>query len=133
LLTFTFTLIKLLPNSDSKLTKTPAVYFFDSAAAPVDPFGEADSGQICAVFTFDILAITLNGVTSPTTVTFFAAKSMLKDVTPTHLITNTRENFNKQLYPCKYWVIKKYSIPNYVNFGGLVHTSYIGKINSGFK
>jgi len=37
-----------------------------------------------------MLAITLNGVTSPTTVTFFAAKSMLKDVTPAHLITNTK-------------------------------------------
>lgn len=54
------------------------------------PIGEADSGQICAVLTFDMLANTLNGVTFPTTVTFFAAKSMVKDVTPDHLITDTK-------------------------------------------
>lgn len=38
--------------------------------------------QSCAFFTLDILARTPNGVTSPTTVTFLAAKSMLKDDTP---------------------------------------------------
>lgn len=38
-----------------------------------------------AFFTFDTLARTDNGVTSPTTVSFFAAKSMLKDVTPSIL------------------------------------------------
>lgn len=35
-----------------------------------------------AFFTLDTLASTDRGVTSPTTVNFFAAKSMLKDVTP---------------------------------------------------
>lgn len=40
--------------------------------------------QNCAFFTFDTLASTPNGVTSPTIVTFFAAKSMLNDVTPVH-------------------------------------------------
>ena len=45
-----------------------------------------EAGQICAFLTFDILANTLKGVTSPTTVTFFAAKSMLNEVTPAHII-----------------------------------------------
>jgi hypothetical protein len=43
-------------------------------------------GQNCAFFTFDTLARTPNGVTSPIIVTFFAAKSMLKEVTPAHII-----------------------------------------------
>lgn len=47
-----------------------------------DPTG----GQNCAFFTFDMLSKTLNGVTSPITVTFFAAKSMLNEVTPAHTI-----------------------------------------------
>lgn len=37
--------------------------------------GEGE-GQNCALLTFEILARTLNGVTSPTTVTFFDSKSM---------------------------------------------------------
>ena len=37
-----------------------------------------------AVLTLEMLDKTCNGVTSPTTVTFFAAKSMLNDVTPVH-------------------------------------------------
>lgn len=36
----------------------------------------------CAFFTFDMLESTPTGVTFPVTVTFFAANSMLKDVTP---------------------------------------------------
>ena len=43
---------------------------------------DVGEGQSCAFFTFDMLANTPNGVTSPITVTFFAAKSMLNDVTP---------------------------------------------------
>ena len=38
--------------------------------------------QNLAVLTLEMLASTCSGVTSPITVTFFAAKSMLKDVTP---------------------------------------------------
>lgn len=56
--------------------------------------GETDETpdvKICAFLTFEILARTLTGVTSPTTVTFFAAKSMLKDVTPA-LITQSHKN-----------------------------------------
>lgn len=52
---------------------------------PSDPLAEETAGangQNLAVFTLETLARTLNGVTSPTTVTFFAAESMLKDVTP---------------------------------------------------
>lgn len=52
------------------------VIFADEAAT-----GMADV-QNCALFTFETLANTPNGVTSPTIVTFLAAKSMLKDVTP---------------------------------------------------
>lgn len=48
-----------------------------------DPTADAVAGgHNCALFTFDMLAKTLDGVTSPTTVTFFAAKSMLKELTP---------------------------------------------------
>lgn len=43
------------------------------------------AGQNCAFFTFDMLSNTLNGVTFPTTVTFFAAKSMLKELTPAYI------------------------------------------------
>lgn len=42
-------------------------------------------GQNCAFFTFDMLSNTLSGVTFPTTVTFFAAKSMLNELTPAHI------------------------------------------------
>lgn len=42
----------------------------------------------CAVFTFDMLETTSNGVMSPTTVTFFAAKSILNDFTPAHGLTH---------------------------------------------
>ena len=40
------------------------------------------AAQSWAFFTLDTLLSTPSGVTSPTTVTFFAAKSMLNDVTP---------------------------------------------------
>lgn len=39
-------------------------------------------GQSWAFFTFDTLANTPKGVTSPMTVTFFDGKSILNDVTP---------------------------------------------------
>lgn len=52
------------------------VIFADEAAT-----GMVDV-QNCALFTFETLANTPNGVTSPTIVTFLAAKSMLNDVTP---------------------------------------------------
>lgn len=55
--------------------------------------------QNCAVFTFDTLAKTLNGVTSPTTVTFFAAKSMLKEETPAQI--NKRKSY---FFFCQNWV-----------------------------
>ena len=53
--------------------------------------GDADEAdmadvQSCALFTVDTLAKTPNGVTSPTIVTFFAAKSILKDVTPDQIM-----------------------------------------------
>lgn len=37
----------------------------------------------CALFTFDTLVSTPNGVTSPIIVTFFFSISMLNDLTPT--------------------------------------------------
>lgn len=43
---------------------------------------EVEDGHSCAFFTFDTLASTPKGVTSPTTVTFFVSKSMLYDLTP---------------------------------------------------
>lgn len=43
---------------------------------------DVGDGQSCAFFTLDTLASTPNGVTSPITVTFFVAKSILNDVTP---------------------------------------------------
>lgn len=43
--------------------------------------GEGE-GHNCALLTFEILERTLNGVTSPTTVTFFDSKSMWNDFTP---------------------------------------------------
>lgn len=46
--------------------------------------GSDDDGQNSAFFTFEMLASTPRGVTFPFTVTFFAWKSMLKDVTPDH-------------------------------------------------
>lgn len=46
-----------------------------------DVIGAADV-KSWAFFTFETLASTDNGVTFPTTVNFFAAKSMLNDVTP---------------------------------------------------
>ncbi len=49
---------------------------------------EIADGQNCAFFTFDTLARTLTGVTFPITVTFFAAKSMLNDVTPAYIINS---------------------------------------------
>jgi len=54
---------------------------------------DPSAGQNCAFFTFDMLANTLNGVTSPTTVTFFAAKSMLKEVTPAHKINKIKISY----------------------------------------
>lgn len=58
---------------------------------PTDGAGvdEIADGQNCAFFTFDTLASTPIGVTSPIIVTFFAAKSMLKDVTPAHIINSS--------------------------------------------
>lgn len=43
---------------------------------------DVGDGQSCAFFTLDTLASTPKGVTSPITVTFFVAKSILNDVTP---------------------------------------------------
>lgn len=43
-----------------------------------------------------MLARTLKGVTSPTTVTFFAAKSMLNDETPVHI--RIRKNIEPKNY-----------------------------------
>ncbi|KAF7804532.1 uncharacterized protein G2W53_043643 [Senna tora] len=57
----------------------------EEIAATPDPSAADDGGQNCAFLTFDTLANTLIGVTSPTIVTFFAAKSMLKEVTPAHI------------------------------------------------
>lgn len=56
----------------------------------------AVTGQNCAFLTFDMLARTLKGVTSPTTVTFFAAKSMLNDETPVHI--RIRKNIKPKNY-----------------------------------
>lgn len=44
--------------------------------------GGGGAAQICAFLTLETLASTPSGVTSPTTVTFFAAKSMLNVRTP---------------------------------------------------
>lgn len=49
------------------------------------PTTEGADVQNWAFFTFETLASTLSGVTSPTTVTFFAVKSMLNDVTPARM------------------------------------------------
>lgn len=43
---------------------------------------DVGDGHSCAFFTLDTLASTPNGVTSPITVTFFVAKSILNEVTP---------------------------------------------------
>lgn len=50
------------------------------------------SGQNCAFLTLEIVDNTVNGVTSPVTVTFFAAKSILNDVTPTNNDQNLPKN-----------------------------------------
>ena len=61
------------------------------STAQVDHQGSGDGGgdvvadgHSCAFFTLETLARTPKGVTSPMIVTFFVAKSMLKDVTPAH-------------------------------------------------
>ena len=43
---------------------------------------DVGDGHSWAFFTLDTLASTPKGVTSPITVTFFVAKSILNDVTP---------------------------------------------------
>lgn len=43
---------------------------------------DVEDGQNCAFLTLDTLASTPDGVTSPMIVTFFVAKSILNDVTP---------------------------------------------------
>lgn len=73
--------------------------------------GEEDTTSLVqnwAFLTFDILAKTLSGVTSPTTVTFFAAKSMLKDVTPalhTHPQRNPYKKFCLLNFPFIFAII----------------------------
>lgn len=47
-----------------------------------DDDDDVGGGQSWAFFTLDTLASTPKGVTSPMTVTFFVAKSILNDVTP---------------------------------------------------
>ena len=62
-------------------------------------------GQIWAFLTLETLARTPSGVTSPTTVTFFAAKSMLNVLTPVqktqlgYLSVNSEEKVSEILKP----------------------------------
>lgn len=58
-------------------------------------------GQNCALLTFEILVRTLNGVTSPTTVTFFDSKSMWNDLTPAfiHSLTRKTIDMKKREFP----------------------------------
>lgn len=68
----------VIPKPDSSF----CCLFWPELRAPTTEGAEV---QNWALFTFETLASTLSGVTSPTTVTFFAGKSMLNDVTPARM------------------------------------------------
>lgn len=78
-------------------------------------------GQNCACFTLEMLLRTPSGVTSPTTVTFFVAKSMSYDVTPgqeqpppsSHfflLMNTTHSNYHRRAKLCWCWSLSSVTL-----------------------